>query len=89
MKLFSSRLNFQAILRRLFIFGDVYKKRECILFALFIKTLLFFLPHVQETKCEIRRSADHPAKTERFNVARDNFLMSQKLSILKSQKLRV
>ena len=47
------------------------------LFALFIKTLLLlFLPHVKEMR-EIRRSADHPAKTERFNVARDNLLMSQ------------
>ena len=57
-----------------------------ILFALFIKTLLlFFLPHVQEM-CEIRRSADHPEKNERYNVARDNYLMSQKLGILMSQK---
>ena len=51
-----------------------------ILFDHFRKTLLlFFLPHVQKFKCEIRRSADHSAKIEDFHVARNNFLMTQKL----------
>ena len=51
----------------------------------YIKTLLLsLLPQVQETMCEIRRSADHPAKTQHFNFARDNFLMSQKLNFLMS-----
>ena len=56
-----------------------------ILFACYIKTLLLsLLPQVQETMCEIKRSADHPAKTQHFNFARDNFLMSQKLNFLLS-----
>ena len=42
--------------------------------------LLFFLLLVQEIKCEIRRSADYPAKIGRF-FARDNFLMSQQLGV--------
>ena len=61
-----------------------------ILFASFIKPLfLSLLPHLRGTMCEIRRSTDHPAKTENFNFARDNFLMSQKLKFLMLQKLRV
>ena len=52
------------------------------LFSSFIKTLLVsLLPHFQETMCEIKRSTDHPAKTEHFNFARDKFLMSQKLKV--------
>ena len=78
----------------------MYSYKHDILFALSIKTLLlFFLLHVQEIKCEIRRSADHLAKTERFNVSKSgksevlmsyklNFLMSQKLIVLMSHKVR-
>ena len=60
------------------------------LFVSFIKTLLLFLlPYVQETMCEVRRSADHPTKTEHFNFTRDNFLMSQKLNFLMLPKLSI
>ena len=60
------------------------------MFDLFTKALLLsFLPHVQEIKCEIRRSAAHLAKTRHFNVSKSYCRKSEAFNVAKTELSKV